>query len=193
MSIAEYNTKLQLVKAIDANHPLVDRLNEGYSIVNSIYLDQLLSKLESQAIPIIAKNDHYVNGINKNMVTLFGERVKLSNQFLDCVTDHDRAKISSEIAKIQLQLEESMKDKDFYLKTSNKRPSAEIVKKIFSIPNSALAKVKLLNSLRSSISRYRRQLDQLRVEDQTSEKISIIERKIELKIKQKDEVEKALN
>jgi len=136
------------------NHVLLPQLQKGHSTINEVYLRHALNKIQpvKQVPPV---DDVDLQKLYQIKSSLFGKRAKLSNRFHDCTTDAQRADLSDEIQVVQRQIERNMKAIKYYEEHGELPPQDQR----FPIPKDPFAIVRKRNSLRSSISRLRKEID----------------------------------
>lgn len=153
------------------NHALIPSIKRGYNRVNAHYLSKVLLDIEdakaqtSIAIvttkkvdnsTIISTVDEVYNSISKIISTLFSERAKMSNKFHDCLDDNERARVSMKISNIQSEIKKQLDRRDHYRKTGQLSEDHHSEK--YEVPNDPIKLIGKRNSLRSSISRLKKQL-----------------------------------
>jgi hypothetical protein len=92
-----------LLKAKKPDHPLIKLLDNGMSIINSLYLTQALKDIDL----VINKDEPSeleLKNLFRKKTQLVGQRAILSNSFHNCKSDHERAEVSEEIQLIQHQI-----------------------------------------------------------------------------------------
>lgn len=117
MSVAEYWKNVDWLRSAWPDWVLIPTLEQGFSYPNCIYLTYGLRRMAHKMdAPRVAEKQllrsHSPEQIKLWFVkkrTLYGERAKLSNRFHDCSTDEQRAAVSKDIERLQLEIEKVQK------------------------------------------------------------------------------------
>jgi len=187
MTEAEYSVGLEIVQEQHPDYPLLRQLEGGYSKTNAVYLRYALKSLNA---PVIDANDAVLKKLNKEKSTLFGQRAKLSNGFHECDSDRERANLSNQIQVVQREIGDKIKVIEHFEKTGElPKPTLK-----YDIPADRYELAKKLASLRASISRYRRKIEDLAVQTDEHSRAKVVEinAKLQDKLQHKSHVEKAL-
>lgn len=165
MTLSEYEKGYTRLKTTYPDHPLLAVIAVGYSFMACEYL----------AIALRQKADDESRA-GQTLFTqksrLYSRRAVLSNSFHDAKTDAERADISRQIGAIQTEIIEVRRAIDQF-KQTGKAP-IEVIRRSH-IPASGRAQQKKIQSIRSSISRYKKLI---RTETD-QEKIKRYERKVD--------------
>lgn len=166
MDNLEYTQALNWLKIVDPENVLLPELEAGPSYENIIYLTAELKNHKYQGPGQGAKFVKYertadtsanddIKGLLLRRSNLYGARAKLSNLFHTCTSNAERSALSKEISDIQSQIEKNYLQEEFFKRSGvlsvNPGPST-----IYPVPDDTGARQLLLNSLRSSISRFKK-------------------------------------
>lgn len=181
MTKEDYSAGLEFLKLKKPDHPLMASLEKGYTPINCKYLNYALNSIPETTEEKRKEKPVQLILIEKERRQLFGERAKLSNKFHDCSADTERARISDQIQIVQRKIEAFNKQIRHYNRTG-KLPEEDN-----EFPEDPIELMKKRDSFRSSISYFKRELEQLYVLPQNHperEKIDYKEEKLrELKLK----------
>ena len=158
MTEQEYLDCLAMLIEEMPNHVLIPELRKGYSVMNCVYLTNVIKKIDikipERKIKEAGNDDLSKMEIRKS--TLFGQRAKWTNKFHKCTTDQQRAAISDEIQLIQEDIAQVMKEIKYFEKHHTKMPV--IVHDKYPVPVKPIDQYKKLASLRSMRSQVKRRL-----------------------------------
>lgn len=164
MTYEQYTATVKRIARDNPSEPLLGVLQRGYSKINEVYLKQAMRRLElmpEMAPPPAEETNEqagdYLAVLNKEKKTLYGRRARMSNQFHDCTTDQERARVSEQIQDIQGLIEEVRGKISYYHKHGQPKPEE---RKIIDadLPTNPIELTRELNRVRSAISYARRQI-----------------------------------
>jgi hypothetical protein len=181
MTKEDYFAGLEFLKLKKPDYALLASLEKGYSAINCKYLNFALNSIPETAEENRKEKPLQLILIEKERSKLFGERAKLSNKFHDCSADTERARISDQVQIVQRKIEA------FNLQIRHYNRTGKLPEEQNEFPEDPIELMKKRDSLRSSISYFKRELEQLYVLPQNHperEKIESREEKLrELKMK----------
>ncbi len=165
MTEQEYIEDLAALTLLDPAHILLNRLREGFSVPNKYLLIGALKKAREIAESVVIEEvvievdcDDFLKGLYNRKSTLFCDRRKLSNTFHTCKSDRERADVSDNIQGVQRNIEQVMRD----IKIYQDKGMIEVQEK-YPVPADPLKRQLLIQSLRSSISRKRKEIADLKI------------------------------
>lgn len=188
MTAAEFSEKLAQLIAADPQNVMLPLLRRGWSASNEILLKMQLKKLPASVMsdtstPTAGKNepetdleddtpdapeDENLRRMRANLASSFGERAALSNRIPDTPSRSARAALSDEIQVVQRRIGQQMRDIRHYRLHGTLPEQHEE----YPIPRDPFALDALINSLRASISRKKKDIENLRREDLTKPTIA---------------------
>jgi len=164
MTAQEYHIKVKLIRELDPDNKWLPLLDRGHSVSNEIYLRKALEDAQldmSTPIPekIISPGDKKIPAkLSAKLNKLYSSRCQLSNQYHILSTINARAKNNDKIMKIQAEMAGIWKQIDFYRATGKLITEYE---DDYGLPNDKWALSAKIRSLRSSISRLKKQIKEL--------------------------------
>lgn len=197
----EFNISFNLLKERNPNHPLIGAINEGYSTVTIAYLRHAYNTIDLGMVVKATNNetsspepspeanstpDDSMTRLFVRKKVLLGDRAKLSNKFIDCKTDKDRAKISLLIQDLQGQIGKINEEIRFIQRTGITNTTEE------NPEMTTLQALKKKNSLLVMISQVKREIEKLAREGTSKSKIDDRERRLKELNHQRINVERTL-
>lgn len=190
----EYTTALETLQRVEPDHNMLKVLSSGYSPINVLYLQSAMKEVSFlKAEPVTEVVDDTEEQFHIEKRQLYGLRAKLSNKFHLCVTDKQRAEISIAIQRVQADIRDVNVNLRYYRKHGE--PMPENTDEKYPVPDDGLELGKKLNSIRASISRYRRKVKELESQNQddaNNAELSNVRAKLDNKLKHLEYVEKAI-
>lgn len=179
MTQEDYIAGLQWLELKQPGHPLLNTLKSGFSKLNKLYLEHALRSVPAIPKPKTSneKEEVAIILLEKEKKSLYGRRAKLSNSFHECTTDAQRADVSDQIQLIQRQIETINQSLRHYEQTGEIL-SQEADSKDEPLSSNGVQLMKRRNSIRASVSRFKRLLEQLAAmpaSEQRDDRISEIE------------------
>lgn len=160
----DYEEALRRLEKAVPNHRLLWYFRRGNTPANALLLQHELEKLPKEAPPVADDdeipddvNDETMRRFRMDQSTLFSERRKLSNQFHDCRTQRDRARVSEEIQVVQGRIERLKQEMKTYLE-QGRIPEPD---EKYPVPEDTFRLLGLRDSLRASISRKKREIEHI--------------------------------
>lgn len=182
MSHDDYAVKLTYLETHDPLNTMIDKLRAGYTALNCIYLMNEIKKIDVSKISK-KKPAEKPQSTNKAAMALEIQlrhlrqsRDELSNHFLQCVTDSDRANVSRRINDLTDQIV-SINNKLNYFVEKQEMP-AEHNEEKYPIPECGIELARLQHSLRNAIRRWKTRMDELFMRNDKDPKILEIHKKI---------------
>lgn len=151
-------------KHLPADHEVVAVIGQrGYCRLSCVLLDKLLQRIPSpapQGGQDRSSTENQLDALFKKKGHLLRDRAKLSNKFHECKTDDERAGVSEQIETVQQRLAGVFRDIEHVEKYGSPapRPAQGRKTKKFRVPESDIDKARKLNSVRSYISKTKRQI-----------------------------------
>lgn len=172
MTPQDYNRHLALIRELYPGSAWIRVFERGYNAANILYLAHLIQqhnisttyvvdeKISSpdveDKLSDIAGTDKFITTQHQQLNKLFSERAKASNRFHIINTKRDRLANSKAIEQTQQQIASLMKSIDYYRLTGIR---VENIKDTFSLPNDKWQLQRKINSIRSTISRVRSEIN----------------------------------
>jgi hypothetical protein len=166
MTEAQYFQKVEKIEQLNRHCSLLERLKAGYSLINSMYVEQILSDLilaekPQQKSVSITKTDAPVIERDAILRDLLGKKYGLRkrlfveiNKFHNCTSNDERREVSISVNQMEKDIFELQRDITFYDENGRLPPS---VKKeeddTFIVPNDLESIEKRLNACKVSISK----------------------------------------
>jgi hypothetical protein len=164
-----YPAALRRVQSDWPDHPLLKILSTGPTLLNRARIEQILVQISErlteeantpQALVDIEYNDlntedSILRGLYIEKSNLFVERARYSNRLHDCASDSERAKVVSDILITQRRIEDIFHRIKEYIKTG------QLPEMDAHIPNDPVGLVLKMNSLRASVSYFKRKAQEL--------------------------------
>lgn len=155
MTETQYTESLRNLQKEAPDHILLNVLIAGYSERNVVILRQTWKKIEAQKEQKQQEPESpALEALHRKKSQLFTERRRLSNTFHTCRTDGQRRAISEQIQAVQRDIESVMRQ----IRAGQELPSEER----YHVSTDPVARMKQVNSLRSSVSRKRKEIRILR-------------------------------
>ena len=104
MTNDEYIVKLSYLEMQDPDNIMIAKLRNGFSDLNAVYLMHQLRALESKPKPEKSVSNKSASSLEIKLRHLRQSRDELSNSFMTCNTDHQRATVSIRIGELTEQI-----------------------------------------------------------------------------------------
>lgn len=176
----DFAAKLQYIRSIEPNHPMLPQLDKGPGVVNNTLIEKVLSALPAPAAPSevpedekMTEKDPIIKRFRIQLRNQFVQRAKLSDHFHICTSDHERARISKAIESIQDKIELLFKNMDHYEK-KKELPALETTDN-YPVPDNPVLLLSKQSSLRSNISIHKKKLKKEAESGQNPDRIKEIE------------------
>lgn len=177
MSNDEYAIKLNYLEINDPDNFMIAKLRTGYSMLNVMYLMQELKDIEARPPKEKVKANPKASAMEIKLRHLRQSRDELSNSFMQCVTDHQRAAVSMRIGELTKQIVDLAGRLDTFVETQE--IAAELPKNDkFPIPEDGFELAKLQHSNRNNIRRATERINDLFAIDPNDKRIRELETKL---------------
>lgn len=181
MTNDEYIIKLSYLEMQDPDNLMIAKLRTGYSDLNAMYLMHQLRALEDKPKPEKAVSNKSASSIEIKLRHLRQSRDELSNSFMSCSTDHQRATVSIRIGELTEQIVELSERLNNFVSTRELHELPANDK--YPIPEDGLKLAALQHANRNAIRRTTERINDLFARDPEDRKLRDLETKLrDLKI-----------
>lgn len=176
MSNDEYAIKLNYLEINDPGNFMIAKLRTGYSMLNVMYLIQELKDIEARPPKEKVKANPNASAMEIKLRHLRQSRDELSNSFMQCVTDHQRATVSVRIGELTKQIVDLAGRLDNFVETQEIAELPHNDK--YPIPDDGYELAKLQHSNRNNIRRATERINELFARDPEDKRIRDMETKL---------------
>lgn len=181
MTNDEYIVKLSYLEMQDPDNVMIAKLRNGFSDLNAVYLMHQLRALESKPKPEKSASNKSASSLEIKLRHLRQSRDELSNAFITCSTDHQRATVSIRIGELTEQIVELSERLNHFVATQE-LPELPANDK-YPIPDDGLKLAALQHANRNAIRRTTERINDLFGRNPEDRKIRDLETKLrDLKI-----------
>lgn len=165
MDKKDYIAALDVLKSRKPDHCMIPEFERGFTPLSAFYLAFALADDHQD---IATRSDHrpgpdkdpYIRAKYTRLRSYLSKRAKLSNSFHGCTSDNQRAYISRQIQDLQTTIAELRRQVDRY-KSEGIHQADPDRPEDYPVPDDPIARIKKRNSLRSQISKKKRQIERL--------------------------------
>lgn len=179
----DYSAKLAMLRDLEPTNDLLAKLERGNSALNSIYLCNALrialakKKAETPSVQSEPEKKKPASSLEINLRHLRASRAELSNSFIHCQTDDQRAAISDSILSLNVRIREIV-DLIEKNKENPKLPELLPVNDKYPVPDDPLEMYKKNHSLRTNILRMQKDIERLKLSGAAERVLGIRETKL---------------
>lgn len=174
MTEKEYHSKIAFLEENMPTEPLMVLCRQGFSMLNSLYVKQLLTKYQANQDKISINDpkkaqDDKLNSLLRQKYSLRSQIRGLSNQFHSCKTDEEMADLSDVIDDKEKEYREILADIEHYDRHRVLREKVE-TPDFFALPDTEGGIIKGILSARSNLSIIKKEIEGLPKEAMYDEK-----------------------